>query len=103
MVRLAARLRFPAGLIPGLGGGVEARGNPPGRDGGRGHGWMHPPGDFQDKKDVRFGALGPGLQDQETGLLFPKHVAGVEQFAQNLIDDGGPVLVHVPLNFETGR
>ena len=102
MARLAARFFLPAGLLPGLGGGLEMRRNHPGRGGGRGRGRLQMPGDFQEKKDERFGALIPGLLGQETSLLFPEGGAGVEQFAQDLLNERGRVLFHVHLNFETG-
>ncbi len=40
--------------------------------------------------------------DEKANLRFSERGAGVEQFGENWLDDGGPVLVHVHLNFETG-
>jgi len=94
MARLAARFFLPAGLLPGLGGGLEMRGNHPGRGGGRGRGRLQMPGDFQEKKDERFLARGQDPLREKTGLLFPEGGAGVEQFGENLRDDRGPVLFH---------
>jgi len=39
---------------------------------------------------------------EKTGLLFPELGAGVEQFAQDLLNERGRVLFHVHLYFETG-
>jgi len=94
MARLAARFFLPAGLLPGLGGGLEMRGNHPGRGGRRRRRGIHPPGDFQEKKDERFLARGQNPLREKTGLLFPEGGAGVEQFGENLRDDRGPVLFH---------
>ena len=41
--------------------------------------------------------------DEKANLRFSERGAGVEQFGENWLDDGGPVLVHVRLNFKTGR
>ena len=94
MARLAARFFLPAGLLPGLGGGLEMRRNHPGRGGGRGRGRLQMPGDFQEQKDERFLACGQDPLREETGLLFPEGGAGVEQFGENLRDDRRPVLFH---------
>ncbi len=102
MARLSARFFLPAGWLPGLGGGLEVRGNHPGRGGRRRRRGIHPPGDFQEKKDERFLARGQDLLREKTGLLFPELGAGVEQFAQDLLNERGRVLFHVHLYFETG-
>ncbi len=94
MARLAARLLFLAGWLPGLGGDLEMRGNHPGRGGRRRRRGIHPPGDFQEKKDERFLARGQDPLREKTGLRFPERGSGVEQFVENLRDDRGPVLFH---------
>jgi len=94
MARLSARFFLPAGLLPGLGGGLEMRGNHPGRGGRRGRGRLQMPGDFQEKKDERFLACSQDPLREKTGLLFPEGGAGVVQFGENLRDDRGPVLFH---------
>ncbi len=102
MARVSVRFFLLSEFLPGLFGRFEVRRNHLGRGGRRRLGRFHPPGDFQEKKDERFGALIPGLLGQETSLLFPEGGAGVEQFAQDLLNERGRVLFHVHLNFETG-
>ena len=94
MARLAARFFLPAGLLPGLGGGLEMRRNHPGRGGGGRRLLINPSGNFQKKKDERFLARGQDPLREKTGLLFPEGGAGVEQFGENLRDDRRPVLFH---------
>ena len=94
MDRLAARLLFLLGFHPGLGRGFKVRRNHSGRGRRRRRGGIHPPEDFQEKKDERFPACGQDPLREKTGLLFPERGAGVEQFGENLRDDRGPVLFH---------
>ena len=60
MARLAARLLLLPGLLPGLSGVLGVQRNHAGRGGGRGRGLIHPPEDFQEKKEE--GLFVPGQE-----------------------------------------
>ncbi len=69
MARLAARFLFLPGFLSGLGGGLEVRGNHPGRRGRRRRGGIDPPEDFQEKKQEGLFVSSQESLRQETGLL----------------------------------
>ncbi|NPU98931.1 MAG: hypothetical protein HPY51_17180 [Candidatus Omnitrophica bacterium] len=73
----------------------KEHGNHPERGVRRRRGRLEPLGDFQEQKDERFLARDQDLLREETGLRFPQREAQMEQFGENWLDDGGPVLVDV--------
>ena len=63
---------------------------------------IHLPEDFQEKKQESLFAAGQGSLRQETSLLVPQRGVQAVDFAQNLLDDRGPVLFHIHTNIDAG-